>query len=128
LPLELEDSTQSFVDVKIGSPQFKANPYPFFARLRSELPVYRVALPGKLDAWLITRYDDVFAALKDERLAKDRFNALTPDQKKKQLWVPKFFRLLPATCWTLTRPTTPGCAAWFIRRSRRASWSPCATV
>ena len=94
MPLELEDSTQPFVDVKIGSPQFKANPYPFYARLRSELPVCRVALPGKLDAWLITRYDDVFAALKDERLAKDRFNALTPEQKKKQPWVPKFFQPL----------------------------------
>ena len=94
MPLELEDSTQPFVEVKIGSPQFKANPYPFYARLRSELPVCRVALPGKLDAWLITRYDDVFAALKDERLAKDRLNALTPEQKEKQPWVPKFFQPL----------------------------------
>ena len=88
MPLELADSTQPFVEVKIGSPQFKANPYPFYARLRSELPVCRVALPGKLDAWLITRYDDVLAALKDERLAKDRLNALTPEQKKRQPWVP----------------------------------------
>jgi cytochrome P450 PksS len=96
LPLELEDSTQPFVDVKYGSPQFKANPYPFYARLRRELPVCRVALPGKLDAWLITRHDDVFAALKDERLAKDRLNALTNPGAKKEATVGA--EVLPASC------------------------------
>src|SRR5215467_10106824 len=48
------------IKVSFGTPQFKANPYPFYTRPRSELPVCRVALPGKIDAWLITRYDNVF--------------------------------------------------------------------
>jgi hypothetical protein len=31
--------------VDILAPQFKANPFPFFARLRAEQPVWRTALP-----------------------------------------------------------------------------------
>ena len=43
----------------ISSPRFKADPYPFYARLRAEAPVYRVRLAFWLSAWLVTRYDDV---------------------------------------------------------------------
>src|SRR6516162_4866552 len=78
----------------IASPAFKANPYPFYARLRAEAPVHRVTLPDGQAAWLITRYDDVAAALKDERLAKDRLNALTPQQLARQPWMPSFFKPL----------------------------------
>jgi hypothetical protein len=43
----------------ITSPEFKANPYPFSARLRAQAPVYQVTLPTMGGtAWLITRYDD----------------------------------------------------------------------
>ncbi len=52
----------------LASPAFKANPYPFYSRLRAEAPVFQVSLPGGQSAWLITRYDDVLAALKDARL------------------------------------------------------------
>ena len=31
--------------VNIASPEFKANPYPFYARLRAEAPVHRMTLP-----------------------------------------------------------------------------------
>ena len=72
----------------IASPEFKANPYPFYARLRAESPVFRVELPTRQPAWLVTRYDDVAALLKDERFAKDRGNALSPEQAGKQPWVP----------------------------------------
>ncbi len=61
------------MDVKIADlakPEFKANPYPFYARLRAETPV----CPTKFlrqPTWLITRYDDVVMVLKDERFVKD---------------------------------------------------------
>ena len=67
------------MDVNIASPEHKADPYPFYARLRAEAPVARVTLPDRQTAWLVTRYDDVAAALKDERLVKDRSRALSPD-------------------------------------------------
>ena len=80
--------------VNIASPEFKANPFPFYARLRAEAPVHRVSLPDKRTAWLVARYDDVVAVLKDERFAKDRHNALTPEQRAKEPWVPAFARPL----------------------------------
>lgn len=75
----------------ITSAKFKANPYPFYARLRSEAPVHRVVLPDRRTAWLVTRYDDAVAALKDERFAKDRFKTLTSGQLAKQPWMPRVF-------------------------------------
>jgi cytochrome P450 len=75
-------------NAKIASSQFKANPFPFYARLRSEAPVYRTILPDKRNAWLITRYQDVLAILKDERVGKDKINAQTPP------WLPATFKPL----------------------------------
>jgi len=47
------------------SPEFFANPYQVYARLRAEAPVY---WSEQLQGWLITRYADVRAALSDPRL------------------------------------------------------------
>jgi cytochrome P450 PksS len=65
--------------VNLASPEFKANPYPFYARLRAEAPVHRLTLPTGETAWLITRYDDAVTVLKDERFVKDPANALRPE-------------------------------------------------
>ncbi len=54
----------------LARPDFKANPYPLYARLRSEAPVCPTVLLGQ-PTWLVTRYRDVFATLKDERFVKD---------------------------------------------------------
>ncbi len=54
----------------LARPQFKANPYPFYARLRAEAPVCRTKLLGQ-PTWLVTRYDDVLMVLRDERFTKD---------------------------------------------------------
>src|SRR6516225_9501798 len=80
--------------INIASPEFKANPYSFYARLRAENPVYRIILPTREPAWLITRYDDVVAVLKDERFVKDTSNALTPEQAANQRWFRKVFKSL----------------------------------
>jgi cytochrome P450 len=59
--------------IDLASPTFKANPHHFYARLRAQAPVSRttVQLPTRKPAWLITRYEDVAAALKDPRFVKD---------------------------------------------------------
>ena len=80
--------------VNIASPEFKANPFPFYARLRTETPVYRTMLPTREPAWLITRYDDAVAVLKDERFVKNKANALTPAQLAGQPWFRKLFKSL----------------------------------
>ena len=66
--------------VDLFDPTFKANPYPTYAELRSGAPVYRAELPDGRGVWLVTRYDDVVAVLKDERFAKDWRSAMTPEQ------------------------------------------------
>jgi cytochrome P450 PksS len=78
--------------VNIACREFKADPYPFYARLRAEAPVYRVNIPTTETVWLITRYDDVAMVLKDERFIKNRSNALTPEQEANQVWARKLFK------------------------------------
>ena len=48
-------------------PEFLADPYPMYHRLRTEEPVHH----SPLGFWVLTRYDDVVAALRDPRLAKE---------------------------------------------------------
>ena len=79
--------------IDITSARFKANPFAFYEWLRNEHPVWSVRLPNGTPAWLISRYDDVVAALKDARLVKNRRNV--PGSRKKALtWVPKMFEPL----------------------------------
>jgi cytochrome P450 len=90
--------------INLASPAFKANPYPYYARLRAEAPVCRVTLPTRETAWLITRYDDVAQALKDERFVKDTSNALTPEQAAQQPWFRKTFKALKRNLLDLDPP------------------------
>jgi cytochrome P450 len=76
--------------VNMGSREFKADPYPFYARLRAEAPVYRVRVPPGETAWLFTRYDDVAMVLNDERFIKNRYNAVKWEQEG---WARKLMRL-----------------------------------
>jgi pimeloyl-[acyl-carrier protein] synthase len=48
-------------------PAFVADPYPTYHRLRTEDPVHH----SPLGFWVLTRYDDVVAALRDPRLVKE---------------------------------------------------------
>lgn len=56
----------------VTSSEFKAKAYAFYAELRRKEPVYAAKLPDGQTGWLVTRYDDVNRALKDERLFKDK--------------------------------------------------------
>lgn len=93
-----------FEHAQIASSDFKANPHPFYARLRAEAPVCRVRLPDKQEAWLVARYDDVLALLKDSRFAKDRHNAMTAEQLTKQPWIPAVFAPLTRNMLDLDDP------------------------
>jgi cytochrome P450 PksS len=84
----------SIVAPNLASPQFKANPHPFYARLRAEAPVYATRLPTGQAAWLVTRYDDVAGLLKDGRFAKDRRNAQDAKGPTGNAWVPGALKAL----------------------------------
>jgi cytochrome P450 PksS len=51
------------------APEAVVNSYPLFKRMRSEDPVHYCESAGY---WILTRYRDVDAALRDERLSSDR--------------------------------------------------------
>ena len=90
--------------VNIISAEFKADPFPFLARLRAADPVYRTTLPDKTPVWLLTRYDDVTALLRDERFTKNRRRALTTEQLRKLPWTPPMFRPLERNMLDLDPP------------------------
>ena len=52
-------------------PAFVADPYPTYRQLRAADPVHR----SPMGFWVLTRYDDVVAALRDPRLAKEAIAA-----------------------------------------------------
>ena len=72
---------------RLDSPRFKANPYPVYARLRIDAPVYRTRVALWLPAlWVVTRYDDVVKVLRDPRFSKDYIQAYP--------WIPPSMRTM----------------------------------
>jgi len=74
----------------LTSKGFRHDPYPTYDRLRETAPVCRVRIGRGKFAWLVTRYDDVLAAVKDPRFTKDRQSL----PAAKQPWMPAVFRPL----------------------------------
>ena len=70
--------------INLNSPDFKADPYPVFARVRSEDPVHLTEFPGNRKGWLITRYEEAEKVLRDPRFIKDPRHAFTPEQLQRQ--------------------------------------------
>lgn len=61
------------------------NPYPLFAQMRTEDPVH---WNSQMRLWLMTRYDDVYLALRDKRLSASRqamYEQALPDSMKEQV-------------------------------------------
>ncbi|OXM44290.1 cytochrome P450 [Amycolatopsis thailandensis] len=54
---------------------FLSDPDVAYTKLRAEKPVHRAVTPDGSPVWLVTRYDDVRAALADPRLSLDKRNA-----------------------------------------------------
>ena len=99
-----EIGSNKIVAPDLASPRFKADPYPFYARLRAEAPVWRTMLPDRRAAWLVTRYEDVARVLKDDTFAKDKLNAMDPEQRTKTPWVPGFLKPLERNMLDLDDP------------------------
>jgi cytochrome P450 PksS len=99
-------SVNSIAPVDVTDAKFKANPFPFYAQLRAEAPVFPVTvhMPFKQRAWLVTRYSDVLDVLKDARFAKNPRNAMSPEQLKKMPWIPPMFKPLEQNMLDLDSP------------------------
>ncbi len=89
----------------LSSPEFKSNPFPFYAQLRETAPVYHTSSPYFPSLYLVTRYEDVVAVLKDDkRFVKNRYNTLNAEQLKKQPWTPGIFKPLEKNMLDLDDP------------------------
>ena len=53
-------------------PAFHADPYPFYRRLREQDPVHQTPL----GFWVLTRYDDCVAVLRDPRFGREEFQQM----------------------------------------------------
>ena len=105
--------------VRIASAAFKADPHPFYARLRENAPVCRVIVAGGEEAWLVSRHEDVSALLKDSRLAKDPANALTAAQMAPRRKPPALFAPLMRNMLALDDPDHAR-----LRRLVQATFTP----
>src|SRR5215213_10108472 len=88
----------------LATPDFKADPYPTYARLREETPVSRTTIGWRRQAWLVARYDDVAALLRDARFAKDPLSARDAGRGAAGPWVPGFLRPLTRNMLDLDAP------------------------
>ena len=80
----------------LASPRVRANPHPIYERLRAEAPVYRTRLSWWIPpVWLVTRYDDVAAILKDHERFSNSY-ALP--------WTPRWMRPLYRSILTADPP------------------------
>lgn len=84
----------------LRDPAIRSNPYPVFARLRSEDPVH---WSPALSGWLLTRYDDVRRAHVAPELGSDR---ITP-----------FYNKLPATQQAVLADVVRYLNLWLVFRS-----------
>ncbi|HET8845157.1 MAG TPA: cytochrome P450 [Ktedonobacteraceae bacterium] len=62
-----------------SSPEFKTDPFPVLKNLRITEPLYRFESLNGRPTWMLTRYEDVLAILKDPRFVKDVRHALSPE-------------------------------------------------
>lgn len=66
------------IESPLAQADYKANPYAYYAQLRQDAPVHKTILPTGDEVYLVTRFDDVQAGLKDSRLVKNIRNARPP--------------------------------------------------
>ena len=62
---------RSNVDLKQLGPDFLRDPYPVYARLRSQGPVHRVYDPDGEEVWLVVGHEACRTAFTDPRLSRD---------------------------------------------------------
>ncbi len=90
--------------VDLSTPEFRADPYPIYAQLRQNHPIVQMK-SKRGNSWVVTRYDDVMAILKDPRFAND-FHKLIPENEKREepWWKPRLLSGFQSTMLSLDDP------------------------
>jgi cytochrome P450 len=77
---------QYHTDSPYSHPTYRANPYAWYEGWRATPPVYQTTLPSGAPVYVVTRYADVLAALKDPRLIKNVYNVRHQGWLAQRLW------------------------------------------
>ena len=56
--------------IDLSDPAFQADPYPTLNAVREDTPIFPIVGVDGIERWFLTRYEDVFAALRDRRLGR----------------------------------------------------------
>lgn len=96
--------TMPLPTVNLTNPDFKANPFPYYATLRATSPVHRITMPNIGAVSLVTRYDDVLALLKDNRFTKEVRKAKSEKELGNMHTAPGPFRALEKNMLDLDDP------------------------
>jgi len=65
------ERVSSGVTFNVFDPRYHSNPFPMYTRLREHDPVH---WSPAIRCWVVSRYDDVLAALRDPRMSADERN------------------------------------------------------
>jgi len=94
----------------LESPAFRADPFPTYARMRADDPVYpRTLPPGQTvfnagTAWYLTRYDDCRAALRDQRFAREFRRAVDPEALAGMAEMPEVMKIFSENMVNVDEP------------------------
>ena len=77
---------QHHTDSPYNHPTYRANPYAWYEEWRATHPVYQTVLPSGAPVYVVTRYADVLAALKDARLIKNVYNVRHQGWLAQRVW------------------------------------------
>ena len=80
-----ENLAKNTLDIDLSGPEAVSDPYQMYDQLRSQDPVH---WSESDNYWFITRYNDLTALIRDERMSSDRFRAVAanlPEEAKERL-------------------------------------------
>jgi len=93
--MQSEESLPTMKEYDLFSRRFKADPFPTFAELRENDPIYPHTAPDGSTIWYISRYDDVIEVLKDnETFVKNKKNTLLLEEIGPHQTLPFMHRLI----------------------------------
>ena len=102
------------------SPEFRADPYPYYEMLRANAPIFYWE---HWNMWFLTRFEDNAGLLKDNRVGREILNVMSREEIGWGESPPEHEPLNEMTShWMLVRdpPTYTRCGRWCIRPSHRA--------
>lgn len=86
------------------SPVLRRDPYPVYTELRRSQPIAPVTHPLTGEMWMLTRYADVLAALKDPRFSTDSSKVGRGMKVMESWWMPRSFKRVQRNMLSVDEP------------------------